>query len=160
MAKTKSGLRGRKTEKRKSQRLKVPVKVRYKLLPKKKILNEIFCYDLSGGGLRLRFGMKGEQIKIFCQDISGKRFHLRLSYPLQKEDRLKTLMHFPADEKPVAVTSRVVWCRKLRSNGKQYYDVGIKHSKFSKKDRERFIFLFCEMMLSYCLIELKRKNRR
>lgn len=116
-------------ERRKSQRLNISILIKYRILPKSKILDEIFCQDISGGGLKL---------------CSGTFF--------KKGERLKTLIHFPDDKKPVSAISKVVWCKKRLSKDKLNYDIGVRHLKIISKDKMRFVFLFCEMMLNYFVL--------
>ena len=114
-------------EKRRSRRLKIPLMVSYHMLPQKKTLIE----------------------KIFAKDISGGGIGLKLNFPLEKGTRLKTLLYFPSENRPVSSISEVVWCKKAR--GHKTFDIGIRHIKILPKDRERFVFLFCETMIDYFL---------
>jgi len=117
---------GKFKEKRSSQRLNIPLRFQYKLLPHKRILESAFSRDISGGGIS---------------------FHS--SEALKKGERLKILLHFPEEAKPVTAFSRVVWCRKAAEE--KAYNIGIQHVKILPADRERFVFLFCETMINYSL---------
>ncbi len=117
-----------KDERRKSQRLKIPLKIHCKWSQKTKVLQEILSQDISGGGMRIK-----------------------TSKPLKEGFHLKTLLYFPNASKPVHVTSEVVWCKRKKKAGNIYYDVGVKHLRIAKADRQRFVFLFCETMLNYFL---------
>lgn len=130
-----TGKKMRIRERRKFQRLNISIPVKYKFLPRKKILKEIFCKNISGGGLKLR-----------------------LDYPLKKGDRLKTFLYFPGDSTPVTAFSKVTWCRRITQKGRiACYDAGVQHLKIIPKDRQRLVFLFCEMMLDYFLFGKGRK---
>jgi hypothetical protein len=113
-------------EKRKFQR--VPLKIECELQAGRKSLAKTFCKDISGGG--------------FC---------LRLDTPLKKGERVKTFLYFSNNPKPVVVINKVAWCKKILIRNKQVFDVGFQNSKIAYKDRERFIFSFCEIMISYFL---------
>jgi len=117
-------------EKRRTQRIKVSLPVEYQLMPEKKVLIE----------------------KIFTRDVSGGGAGLRLEYPLKTGARLKTLLYLPMSKQPVSSISEVVWCRKCSLKNRTYFDVGIRHIKIVSRDRERFIFLFCEMMINYFVL--------
>lgn len=72
-------------ERRRTQRLNISIPIKYKILPRKRVLEETLCHDISGGGIRVT-----------------------LNYPLKKGIKLKTLLHFPSDPKPIVALSKVV----------------------------------------------------
>lgn len=116
-------------ERRKAQRLNIPIQVKYKLLPRKRVLQQTFC-----------------------QDISGKGARLILDSPLKKGDRLKTLLYFPEDSRPVTAFSKIIWCKRNAARKKKAgFETGMQYIRIDPKDRERFVFLFCEMMINYFL---------
>lgn len=117
-------------EKRTAQRLNIPIKIKYKLFPKKKIL-----------------------VEAFSQNISGSGFKLCLDHPLKKGDRLKSFLYFPGDPKPIAASSEVVWSRSRLVKGKKVFDTGIKYIKIEAGDRDRFVFLFCELMMNFFIVD-------
>lgn len=120
-------------EKRKAQRLNIRLELKYRYSFKGKILiQEVLTKNISGGGIGLV-----------------------LDKPLKVGTALKTVLYFPNDPKPVASLSRVVWCRKVPRKYKAGFYVGIRHIKVAAKDRERFVFLFCETMMNYFLISKK-----
>lgn len=121
-------------EKRKTQRINFPIQIKYKLLPRKKILNETFAEDISGGGVRIRAG-----------------------FPLKKGDRLKALLHFPNGPVPITAFTEVVRCRRKVIGGKVSFDIGMRYVKIIPKDRERFTFSFCETMMNYFILRGKRR---
>jgi len=114
------------TDRRKASRLNIPLKIEYKLLPKQNILKETSLEDVSGTGLRVN-----------------------LDYYLNRGSRLKTLLYFPEQENPVTAFSEVVWCKKRPADKEKLFDVGMKYIKVDQKDKERFVFLFCEAMINY-----------
>lgn len=118
----------RKNERRKSQRLRLPLKIKYKWSSEKGALQDIFTNDISGGGIRIR---------------SSKL--------LRKGDRIKSELFFPHNSQPVEVLSEIVWCKKKHLKTKTYFEAGLKHVKILPRDRERFVFLFCETMLNLLL---------
>ncbi|MDD5584613.1 MAG: PilZ domain-containing protein, partial [Candidatus Omnitrophica bacterium] len=109
-------------ERRKAQRLNISLPLEYRPVAGKSISSE----------------------KIFTRDISGSGVGLRLAYPVAKGARLGVLLHFPTDSRPVSSIGEIVWCTKRVVKGKKFYDVGVKHLKIAAKDRERFVFSFCE----------------
>lgn len=113
-------------EKRRAQRLNIPIKVKYKLFRKKRILEEIFTQNISGSGI----GIKASKL-------------------LVKGSKIRTLLQFPGDSTPIAAVGEVMWCKKVGIKNKPCYDTGIKHIRIIPKDRERFVFLFCEMMINF-----------
>jgi len=115
-------------DRRKAERLRIPLKIEYRLMPRKRMLIQ----------------------KLNAQDISGGGLGLRIHYPLKKGTRLRTLLYFPGDTKPVRSTSEVMWCRPVQ-RGKAY-NVGIKHIKIQPADKERFVFLFCDTMIKFFLL--------
>lgn len=121
-------------EKRKADRLDINMQVKYHVLPRKKILEETFSQNVSGNGLQLK-----------------------VNYPLKKDDRLKTFLYFPNDPKPIRAISKIIWCKKVISKKKKpHFNIGVKHEKILTKDKTRFIFLFCEMMIDYFLIKREK----
>lgn len=112
-------------EKRMAQRIEIPIQVKYKYLPHMGALEEAIAQNISGSGIRLK-----------------------LPHPLKKGDRLKILLYFPSDRQSVTALSEVVWCRKVSQEKVAYYDLGIRYIRIAPKDRERFIFRFCEMMIN------------
>lgn len=120
------GIKGGLKDKRMANRLNIPLKIEYKLLPKQRILKEVFLEDISGTGLRVS-----------------------LNYHLNKGSRLKTLLYFPKEENPVTAFSEVIWCKKRAADKRRLFDVGMKYIKVDQKDKERFAFLFCETMMNY-----------
>ncbi len=124
-------LKGKFVDRRKTQRLNIPILVKYKIFPRKKLLEETFCQDISGSG-----------------------FRLKTEYPIKNGERFKTLLHFPSSLKPVTATSEVVWCKEAALKdkfGRRNYNIGIRYLKIAPKDKERFIYLFCELLLNYSL---------
>lgn len=113
-------------DKRMASRLNIPLKIEYKLLPKQRILKEVFLEDVSGTGLRVS-----------------------LDQYLSKGSRLKTLLYFPEEKNPVTAFSEVVWCKKKSADKEKLFDVGMKYIKLDQKDKNRFVFLFCDTMINY-----------
>ena len=112
-------------DKRKAERFNVPIQVKYKYLPHKKVLAEAIVQNISGSGIRLK-----------------------LPHPLHKGKHLKVLLYFPGDRHFITALSEVVWCRKILSGNNACYDLGVRYLKIQSKDRERFVFRFCEMMIN------------
>jgi c-di-GMP-binding flagellar brake protein YcgR len=120
-------------ERRKTQRLGIPLQMQYHFSSKKKtLIEEVFTKDISGGGVGLR-----------------------LEQPLKVGTKLKTAIYFPNDPRPISAISKVVWSKKALRKGRPSFDVGIKHLKIVPKDKERFVYLFCEMMINYFVLSKK-----
>jgi c-di-GMP-binding flagellar brake protein YcgR len=85
--------------------------------------------------------------KLLTRDISGGGVGLKTGYRLKKGTPLKVLMYFPKRKEPILADSRVVWCKKIKKT--KGYNIGIKHIKIALKDREAFIFCFCETMIDF-----------
>lgn len=120
-------------ERRKAQRLGIPLRVEYHLSVRRKTLIE----------------------KVFTKDVSGSGVRLLLKEPLRPKAKLKTLIYFPNDAQPITSISEVVWCKRQKNIRKPSFIVGIRHLKIMQKDRERFIFLFCETMINYFMLPTK-----
>ena len=121
-------LKIRKKERRRTQRLNIPLKLAYKWPSRIGTLQQVFAQDISGGGMKIR-----------------------VDTPFQKGDRLKAKLYFPDQPKPINVASEVIWCKRRKVRGRLRFDVGIKHVHIVPRDRERFVFLFCEAMLNYVM---------
>lgn len=121
-------------ERRKATRLDIQLKIGYKLPPGRKMIIETFSENISGKGIRVTLNKK-----------------------LRKGDRLKTLIYFPKEPKPVTSFSEVVWCKARHAEGHQVFDNGLRYVKISPKDKERFVFLFCELMINYFIMQIPRK---
>ena len=113
-------------ERRMAQRIKVPLRVKYKILNRLNIMEENITQDVSGTGYKML-------LKRHCP----------------KGQKVKTLLYFPLDKKPVLAISEVAWSKGIVKEGKAFYEVGLKHIKILPKDRDRFVFLFCEMMVNF-----------
>jgi len=114
---------------RMAQRLNIPLRVQYQLLDGRKI-----------------------RVENTAQDVSGTGYRLLLGSPLHKGQKLKTLLYFSSDKQPVTAISEVVWSKKVLKEGKTFYSVGLKHIEVLPKDKQRFVFLFCEMMVNYFVL--------
>lgn len=120
-------VQSRKREERKSTRILAGLPIKYEWFSQKDVLRETLCRNISGGGMMLR-----------------------VDRPLKVGERLKTLFYFPQDDaKPIGAISEVVWSRKIRTKEGIRFDAGIRHIKIEKRDRERFVFLFCETMINF-----------
>ncbi|MCX5666689.1 MAG: PilZ domain-containing protein [Candidatus Omnitrophica bacterium] len=96
-----------------------------------------------------RLSRGGELLKALSSDISGNGLRFQLHRYLKKGEKLRTSIHFPSDPKPVTAVSEVIWCKEKPASGKKMFDAGIKYVKIIPRDRDRFIFLFCETMINY-----------
>lgn len=74
---------------------------------------------------------------------------MALSQVVKKGDRLNIRLYFPYDKNPVRAVSQVVWCKNKTGGSKSPFEVGIHYLKIRPSDKERFVFLFCEMMVNF-----------
>jgi len=126
------------TERRKAQRLNIPVPIRYYFYAKSKALSKPVTAD----------------------NISGTGIGITLKQPVTKGARLKALIYFSDNPRPVTSTSRVVWCKKIPGKEGNLFKIGMQHVKIDTKDRDRFVFLFCETMLNYFLASSEKSILR
>ena len=124
-----------KKERRNAQRLNIPLKLEYNFFSKKGLVEKIFTQDVSGSGMRIR-----------------------VSKPFEIGQCLQSKLYFPNSPRPLKVVSKVVWCRRVSGGIKPFFDVGIRYVRIKPIDRERFLFLFCEMMLNYFLFNPPSRN--
>lgn len=111
-------------EKRKSQRLNC-LKVKYKLLPNGKFFKETSVKNISGNGISLL-----------------------LINSLPRGTKIKSSLYFADNPtNPITTINQVIWCKKSAKR-KGIYCVRMKYIHVTPKDRERFIFLFCETMIN------------
>ena len=115
-----------KDEKRRSQRIGIPLRV---------------CLEGS---------TKVGRFETSCCDISGGGHKVLLDRELPVGKELKTLLYFPDDPRPILLFGKVAWSKRARTKDKRelYYN-GIQHVRVSKKDNERFIFNFCDTMINF-----------
>ncbi|MBF0485643.1 MAG: PilZ domain-containing protein [Candidatus Omnitrophica bacterium] len=118
-------------EKRKAQRLSIPLNVKYTWVQRKVVMHKTVAQDIGGGGMRIR-----------------------VKTPLKKHDLLKSFLYFPMASGPVPVVSEVVWCRKKVNKSKVYFEVGLRH-KIARKDMEKFVLLFCETMINHVISSMR-----
>ena len=124
-------------ERRKASRLGLHIRIRGELSRNRERLRDIVCRDISGSGIG--FGLRT---------------------PLHKDERLKLFIYFPGHSRPVRVISQVVWCCKRTGKRQHGFDAGIRYLRIAAKERQRFLFLFCEMMLNYFLgVKIKKVRR-
>ncbi|MFH1877065.1 MAG: PilZ domain-containing protein [Candidatus Omnitrophota bacterium] len=97
-------------------------------------------------------GKKVSSKRICTRDISGSGIGFRLAHPVAVRARLGILLYFPTDKRPISSVAEVVRCTKRVIKGKPLYDVGVKHLKIAAKDRERFVFSFCETMINHFVL--------
>lgn len=116
-------------ERRKFTRLAIPMEIRWGYHSKKLSTVGATAHDVSGGGL--------------C---------LILDHPIKVGTRLKTALIFPSERRPVTAVSRVMWVHPLHQHGKERFKMGLKYLKIEREDRQRFTFLFCEMMMNYFVL--------
>lgn len=127
-------------DKRKTQRLAIPLRVRYRVISgrnKKNPWQETMICDISGGGMRLQ-----------------------LDYPVEKGSRVDMRIYFPDDPKPVDAIAKSIWCRRKKANKKKIsFDIGLQYAGLKEEDRERFIMLFCGMMVDYFVLSDREKQQ-
>lgn len=129
------------TEKRRAQRIPIPIKIEYNFLPQKTLKNaysSTYCDNISGTGLGLVFD----------------------SY-IKRGTRLKLRIHFPGDVQPVTIAAEITWCREVAKNKVEpCFRTGVQYVHMDENEKERFTLLFCEMMMDYFILYEGRKNWR
>lgn len=110
---------GIRTERRKAERLSIPLKVKYKIK-----------------------GTAGRQKDAPWEDISGLGIRFCLNKPLSLKEELEIALYVLGDPKPIEVIGRVAWCKEF---DKGEFKAGIEFIKI--KDHFRFTELICRSML-------------
>ena len=116
-------------ERRKAQRLNIPIKVRYRLKPSEKTIETV------------------------CSNISGTGICLEIDRPIRRGDRPVLNLYLPGCKGGfIRAHCEVAWCKRARAgNNGHDFIAGIRYIKMRKKDRERFVLLYCEMMIDCCV---------
>ncbi len=116
------------TERRKADRLPVPVRVTYRIKrdPHLDLTSNTVVSDLSGGGLRL----------IVSEEI-----------PLNTPCELT--IHLPEEQRPLAAAGSVTWCRRRSSRGKTAFEIGVTFTTMSRAERERYYQFICDRLLDH-----------
>lgn len=109
-------------DKRKSERLKLPVKIAYTLPPGKKWLKVISLEDIGGSGLKFATDEKIEP---------DAELNLRIT--LTDETN-----------KPLSAAAAVLRCSKVKP---RLYHIAVKFHKMNYQDRQRYVEYLCEKIL-------------
>ncbi len=119
-------------DKRKSDRIFIPLKIFYHLPSSRKWEGPIAIDDISGGGLRFKSTKK-----------------------LLKGKELTFKINLPGNKTPLTFKGAVIWCkllhplRLLKDEPKQKkYLVGIKFKKMSHADRQKYVKYICGELLA------------
>lgn len=107
------------SERRRAERLPIPLKVKYKIRGSASRHEHIPWEDISGLGLR------------FC-----------LNKPLPPQKELEIALYISGDPKPIEAIGRVAWCKEFAQGE---FKAGIEFTKI--KDQMRFTELICRTML-------------
>ena len=111
-------------ERRKAQRINIPIKI---------------CFEY-----------KGEEQEILSENISGSGINIRMSKPLEVGDKITVVVYISPYEPPFRIRGSIAWCKSIKSGGgKNMYNVGIRYVKILSRDKNRYIFLFCDLMINY-----------
>jgi c-di-GMP-binding flagellar brake protein YcgR len=108
-----------KIERRKAERLSIPLKVKYKIK-----------------------GTAGRQKDAPWEDISGLGIRFCLNNPLSLKEELEIALYVLGDSKPIEAIGRVAWCKEF---DKGEFKTGVEFIKI--KDQMRFTELICRVML-------------
>ncbi len=114
---------GIRTERRKAERLSIPLKVKYKIK-----------------------GTAGRQKDAPWEDISGLGIRFCLNKPLSLEEELEIALYVLGDPKPIEAIGRVAWCKEF---DRGEFKAGIEFIKI--KDNFRFTELLCKNILDLSL---------
>ena len=127
-------------DKRKANRLALPIKIFYLLPNETKKIGPVTIVDIGGGGVRFQ---SKERIK--------------------KDTVIDLKIYLPHRSSPVAVKAEVIWCKKVPSPKKKraktsrdIYGIGVRFRKMNYKNRREFVGFICENILS---IHLTRSGR-
>ena len=85
-------MKKRKAERRKAQRMRLPLSVKYKVSSRRPDWQDIECKDISGIGLGLY-----------------------LSKSFRANEKVHVAFSCDRDDKPIKTVCRVVWCKKVKS---------------------------------------------
>lgn len=117
-------------DRRKADRLHVPVRVTYRIKRDAHLdmTGNTTVSDLGGGGLRL---MVSEET------------------PLDTVCELT--IHLPEDAQPLTATGTVTWCRKRGGTGKGAFEIGVELTTMGRQERERYYQFICDRLLDHYL---------
>lgn len=108
-------------DKRKSERLALPVKILYSFPPLEEWLGPLLVDDISGHGLK------------FTADS-----------PIEKDSVFKLKILFPDEAmRPIVVEAQVYWCVENR----QGYSIGVKFYQMNHTDHRRYVEYIGEKIL-------------
>ncbi len=110
-------------EKRKFQRIALPLKLKYKVVGKNGARGEAKCADISGGGVGMR-----------------------LKRCLEAGDNVELTFSIPNFNKPIVAMGKVVWITKMQDE----FKAGLRFTRI--KFKSKFSELLCEEMINSSLI--------
>ena len=111
-------------------------------------------FDRIASPLKIKYTFKGPPSisgMTVLQDVGGGGLSLLLDQNVKKKDFLTVSLYFPEDSRPITALAQVAWCKKMAEKGKNTHKVGLQYFKIVSKDKERFVFNFCELMMNYSL---------
>lgn len=122
-------------DKRKSDRLLLPLQISYAFPHKQKWIGPFTIDDIGGGGVRFKSKRK-----------------------LKKNTEISLKIELPESDKPIICKGQVIWCKKIsppqlkecREN-ELIYLIGIKFHKMNFYDRRRYINYICKNILIHYL---------
>lgn len=109
-------------DKRKTERLFLPIKVFYSEPGESKWRGPIPIEDIGGGGLKLK---------------DKKR--------IKRNTELNLKINLPDESKPILLKGEVVWCK--RGTPKNAYSMGVKFHKMNCEDRKKYVSYICKKIL-------------
>ncbi len=110
-------------DKRKSDRLALPIKMAYTVLPENKWSKPILIEDISGHGIKF--------------------IHTK-AIDLGTELNLKIILPGGNANKPISVKASTVWCKPANRGT---YQIGVNFNKMDSEDRKRFIEYMSDKLL-------------
>lgn len=110
-------------DKRKSDRLALPVKMAYTVLPENKWSKPILIEDISGHGIKF--------IHTHAMDL-GRELNLKIILPETDAN------------KPIFVNASIVWCKPAKRGA---YQIGVNFNKMEPEDRKRFVQYMSDKLL-------------
>ena len=125
-----SSIPTRSLDRRKADRLPLPVRVTYRIKRDANLdlTGNTTVSDLSGGGLRL----------IMSEEI-----------PLNTPCELT--IHLPEDQHPLTAGGTVTWCKHRSGRGPASFEIGVTFTTMNRTERERYYQFICDRLLDHYL---------
>ncbi len=120
----------RSPDRRKADRLSLPVRVSYRIKRDANLdlTGNTTASDLSGGGLRL---LMSEEI------------------PLNTPCELS--IYLPAEQHPFTASGIITWCKRRSERDAATFEIGVTFTMMHRAERERYYQFICDQLLDHYL---------